>query len=49
MRNAAHGKVDDRGYVQGVCGAPFFDSPGRATDGHANFLLMEAAHAKLTG
>ena len=48
MRRAAHGKVDERGYVQGVCGAPFFDSPGRATEGQAFFLLMEAAHAKLT-
>jgi rhamnogalacturonyl hydrolase YesR len=48
MRKAAHGKVDERGYVQGVCGAPFFDSPGRAAEGQAFFLLMEAAHAKLS-
>jgi len=47
MRKAAHGKVDERGYVQGVCGAPFFDAPGRATEGQAFFLLMEAAFAKL--
>jgi hypothetical protein len=47
MRKAAHGKVDERGYVQGVCGAPFFDAPGRATEGQAFFLLMEAAHARL--
>jgi rhamnogalacturonyl hydrolase YesR len=47
MRKAAHGKVDEGGYVQGVCGAPFFDSPGRATEGQAFFLLMEAAHGKL--
>lgn len=47
MRAAAHGKVDARGYVQGVCGAPFFDAPGRATEGQAFFLLMEAAFAKL--
>lgn len=47
MRDAVHGKVDERGYVQGVCGAPFFDSPGRATEGQAFFLLMEAAHARL--
>jgi unsaturated rhamnogalacturonyl hydrolase len=46
MRRAAHGKVDERGYVQGVCGAPFFNAPGRATEGQAFFLLMEAAHAK---
>ena len=48
MRKAAHGKVDERGYVQGVCGAPFFDAPGRATEGQAFFLLMEAAHAELS-
>jgi unsaturated rhamnogalacturonyl hydrolase len=48
MREAAHGKVDARGYVQGVCGAPFFDAPGRATEGQAFFLLMEAAHARLS-
>jgi rhamnogalacturonyl hydrolase YesR len=47
MRKAATGKVDERGYVQGVCGAPFFDAPGRATEGQAFFLLMEAAHANL--
>jgi len=43
MREAAWGKVDADGYVQGVCGAPFFNSPGRATEGQAFFLLMEAA------
>jgi len=48
MRKGAHGKVDERGYVQGVCGAPFFDAPGRATEGQAFFLLMEAEHAKLS-
>jgi unsaturated rhamnogalacturonyl hydrolase len=47
MRDAAHGQVNEHGYVQGVCGAPFFDSPGRATEGQAFFLLMEAAYAKL--
>lgn len=45
MREAAHAKVDDRGYVQGVCGSPNFDSPGTATEGQAFFLLMEAAAA----
>jgi unsaturated rhamnogalacturonyl hydrolase len=43
MRAAAHAKVDQFGYVQGVCGAPSFNSPGRATEGQAFFLRMEAA------
>ncbi len=43
MRNAAHAKVDDLGFVQGVCGAPFFDRPGIAAEGQSFFLLMEAA------
>jgi rhamnogalacturonyl hydrolase YesR len=44
MRQAAHAKVDRRGWVQGVCGAPTFDHPGTAPEGQAFFLLMEAAH-----
>ena len=44
MRQAAHAKVDDRGFVQDVCGAPHFDSPGTAAEGQAFFLLMEAAY-----
>ncbi len=43
MRRAARAKVDDLGYVQGVCGSPNFESPGTATEGQAFFLLMEAA------
>lgn len=43
MRAAAHAKVDRHGFVQGVCGAPGFDRPGRAAEGQAFFLLMEAA------
>lgn len=43
MRNAVHKKVDGYGLVQGVCGAPYFNSPGTATEGQAFFLLMEAA------
>jgi rhamnogalacturonyl hydrolase YesR len=43
MRAAARGKVDQYGYVQGVCGAPRFNAPGRATEGQAFFLRMEAA------
>lgn len=46
MREAAWGKVDAFGYVQDVCGAPFFNAPGRATEGQAFFLLMEAAYKK---
>ncbi len=47
MRDAAHKKVDKYGFVQGVCGAPYFDKPGRATEGQAFFILMEAAFDKL--
>lgn len=43
MRTAVHMKVDDAGYVQGVCGAPMFDRAGTAAEGQAFFLLMEAA------
>lgn len=44
MRKAAHGKVDEFGLVQDVCGSPGFDHPGTATEGQAFFLLMEAAY-----
>jgi rhamnogalacturonyl hydrolase YesR len=47
MRTTAHSKVDEHGYVQGVCGAPTFNRPGRATEGQAFFILMEAARKKL--
>lgn len=47
MRKAAHGKVDEFGLVQGVCGSPTFDHPGTATEGQAFFLLMEAAYSAL--
>lgn len=47
MRNAAYNKVDKYGYVRGVCGAPHFNKPGRAVEGQAFFLLMEAAYRKL--
>jgi unsaturated rhamnogalacturonyl hydrolase len=43
MRKAANGMVDTYGLVQGVCGAPRFDSPGVAPEGQAFYLLMEAA------
>lgn len=47
MRKAAHDKIDSHGYVTGVCGAPFFQSPGRSTEAQAFFLLMEAAYHDL--
>jgi unsaturated rhamnogalacturonyl hydrolase len=47
MRQTAQQKVDDLGFVQDVCGAPHFNSPGTATEGQAFFLLMEAAHRDL--
>jgi rhamnogalacturonyl hydrolase YesR len=43
MREAACGKVDEYGFVQGVCGSPYFDRPGTAAEGQAFFLFMEAA------
>jgi len=43
MREAVYRKVDDSGYVQGVCAAPTFDRAGTAPEGQAFFLLMEAA------
>ena len=43
LRAAAIGKVDTFGIVQGVCGAPFFNSSGTSTEGQAFHLLMEAA------
>jgi rhamnogalacturonyl hydrolase YesR len=47
MRAAARAKVDQYGFVQGVCGAPRFDSAGVATEGQAFFLMMEVAGAKV--
>ena len=47
MREAAHGKVDGLGLVQGVCGSPEFDHPGTATEGQVFFILMEVAHRDL--
>ena len=42
-RAAAYSKVDEYGFVRGVCGMPMFDAPGVATEGQAFFILMEAA------
>jgi rhamnogalacturonyl hydrolase YesR len=46
LRAAALDKVNEYGYVQDVCGAPFFNSPGRATEGQAFHILMESAKNK---
>jgi rhamnogalacturonyl hydrolase YesR len=42
-RAAALKSVDAYGLVQQVCGLPFFDRPGVATEGQAFFILMETA------
>ncbi len=47
MRAAAHGKVDQYGLVQGVCGSPMFDHSGTAAEGQSFFLMMEAAYQAL--
>jgi unsaturated rhamnogalacturonyl hydrolase len=47
MRAAARAKVDRNGFVQGVAGAPTFNSPGVSPEGQAFFLMMEAAVPKL--
>jgi rhamnogalacturonyl hydrolase YesR len=47
MCGAARAKMDDFGYVHGVCGAPNFDRPGIATEGQAFCILMESAGRKL--
>lgn len=43
MRSAAQAKIDEYGFVRGVCGSPNFNRSGTATEGHAFFLLMESA------
>jgi rhamnogalacturonyl hydrolase YesR len=48
MRAAARAKVDQYGFVQGVCGAPRFDRPGVSAEGQAFFLMMEVAGTRLT-
>lgn len=47
MRHAVHSKIDQQGFVQDVCGSPFFNRPGTATEGQAFFILMEAARRDL--
>ena len=47
MRDAAHQRVDDQGFVQEVCGVPDFTRPYVAPEGQAFFLLMEASFRDL--
>jgi rhamnogalacturonyl hydrolase YesR len=46
LRAAARAKLDQWGFVRGVCGAPNFDHAGIATEGQAFCILMEAAGEK---
>jgi rhamnogalacturonyl hydrolase YesR len=43
MRQAARGKMDEYGFIHGVCSAPHFDHAGLSTEGQSFFLMMEAA------
>ena len=43
MRHAAFGKVDDEGFVQGACGAPYFNTVGTSAEAQAFLMLSEAA------
>ena len=47
LRTAANDKVDSDGFVQQVCGAPDFSSPGPSPEGQAFYLMMEAAAGRL--
>jgi unsaturated rhamnogalacturonyl hydrolase len=47
MRAAARARVDEFGFVQGVCSAPNFNRPGTSTEGQAFCIMMEAAGARL--
>ena len=47
LHSAALTKVDRYGFVQDVCGVPYFDRPHEAPEGNAFFLLMQAAYQDL--
>ena len=49
MRAGAHSKIDQYGVVQDACGSPNFDKAGTSTEAQAFFLMMEAAHSRMTG
>jgi len=44
MRRAAFDKVDDEGFVQGACGAPYFNKVGTSAEAQAFLILSETAH-----
>ena len=46
LREATRKKLDEFGYVQGVCSAPNFDHSGNSTEGQAFCILMEVAGSK---
>ncbi len=43
MCAAAERRMDEFGFIRGVCGAPTFDKPGFSPEGQAFYLLMEQA------
>lgn len=47
IRTAVQEKVDQYGYVQGVCGAPDFARSGSAVEGQSFYILMEVAADKI--
>ncbi|MCL2545202.1 MAG: glycoside hydrolase family 88 protein, partial [Clostridia bacterium] len=49
LYRAALGKIDELGFVQGVCGAPNFDKSGLSPEGQAFFLLMCQARMDYLG
>jgi unsaturated rhamnogalacturonyl hydrolase len=46
LRRAAAAKVDERGLVQGVCGAPHFDHSGTSAEAQAFFLMAAASERR---
>ena len=46
MYAAAVQKIDEFGFIHGVCGAPTFQAPGISPEGQAFYLFMEAARRK---
>ncbi len=49
MREAAIGKIDEYGVLQGACGSPFFDRAGTSTEAQAFTIMMEVAAAPFVG
>lgn len=43
MRTSANKKMNEFGFIEGVCGAPTFDKPGYSPEGQAFYILMELA------